>query len=222
MRNCSTFVSWINSHSKLLHMTNLQCKRSFHDLRRFDVIYALLCGAKMNSTFLSMEQEGQIWCMVVGWWCVRDVSKKYCHHKNIRSSDKLFRYGDFLSEKNIVGPQEAQDPRFWLPWTMTHYILGSICFRTPTPPIWLETQKCAILSTFSESGGKNHLYVEVRREKFYIGNLSLLFFMAFYICWDYVISFPQHFPMRKFSPSPSTSPSPESGGLFEIWLRNGN
>ena len=92
----------------------------------------------------------------------------------------------------------------------------------PTPPIWLETQKCAILSTFSESGGKNHLYVEVRREKFYIGNLSLLFFMAFYICWDYVFSFSQHFPMRKFSPSPSTSPSPESGGLFEIWLRNGN
>ena len=94
----------------------------------------------------------------------------------IRSSDKLFRYGDFFSEKIIVGPQEAQDPRFWLPWTMTHYILGSICFRTPpTPPIWLETPKCAILSTFSESGGKNHPNVEVRREKFYIGNLSLLF-----------------------------------------------
>ena len=52
------------------------------------------------------------------------------------SSDKLFRYGDFLSEKNIVGPQEAQDPRFWLPWTMTHYILGSICFRTPRPPLY--------------------------------------------------------------------------------------
>ena len=92
----------------------------------------------------------------------------------------------------------------------------------PTPPIWLETQKCAIFSTFSESGGKKHHNVEVRREKFYIGNLSLLFFMAFYICWDYVFSFSQHFPMRKFSPSPSTSPSPESGGLFEIWLRNGN
>ena len=54
----------------------------------------------------------------------------------IWSSDKLFRYGDFLSEKNIVGPQEAQDPRFWLPWTMTHYILGSICFRTPRPPLY--------------------------------------------------------------------------------------
>ena len=41
MRNCSTFVIWINSHSKLLHMTNLQCKRSFHDLRCFDVILVL-------------------------------------------------------------------------------------------------------------------------------------------------------------------------------------
>ena len=60
-----------------------------------------------------------------------------------------------FSVKTIVGPQEAQDPRFWLPWTMAHYILGSICFWTPpTPPIWLETQKCAFLSTFSESRGK--------------------------------------------------------------------
>ena len=41
MRNCSTFVIWINSHSKLQHMTNLQCKRSFHDLRCFDVILVL-------------------------------------------------------------------------------------------------------------------------------------------------------------------------------------
>ena len=123
----------------------------------------------------------------------------------------------FFSEKIIVGPQEAQYPQFLLQLPLTHYILRSIFFRThSTPPICLKTQKCAILSTFSESGGKNHLYVEVRREKFYIGNLFLLFFMAFYICWDYVISFSQHFPMRKFSPSPSTSPSPESGGLFEI------
>ena len=106
---------------------------------------------------------------------------------------------------------------------MTHYILGSICFRTPpTPPIWLETQKCAILSTFWESGGKNHPKVEARREKFNIGNFPHIFFMALYICWDYVISFSQHFPMKKFSPSPPTSPSPESGAFFEIWIRNGN
>ena len=106
---------------------------------------------------------------------------------------------------------------------MTHYILGSICFRTPpTPPIWLETQKCAILSTFWESGGKNHPKVEARREKFNIGNFPNIFFMALYICWDYVISFSQHFPMKKFSPSPPTSPSPESGAFFEIWISNGN
>ena len=28
-----------------------------------------------------------------------------------------------------------------------------------------------------------------------------------------------HFPMKKFLPSPSMSPSPESHGLFEIWLK---
>ena len=140
-------------------------------------------------------------------------------YDNVRCIQTLlnFRYDQVTNYLDMVIFFLAQDPRFWLPWTMTHYILGSICFRTPpTPLIWLETQKCAILSTFSESGGKNHPNVEVRREKFYIGNLFLLFFMAFYICWDYVISFSQHFPMRKFSPSPSTSPSPESGGLFEI------
>ena len=48
--------------------------------------------------------------------------------------DKLFRYGDFFSEKNIVGPQEVQDPRFLVQLALTHYILGSICFRTPWRP----------------------------------------------------------------------------------------
>ena len=86
----------------------------------------------------------------------------------------------------------------------------------PTPPIWLETQKCAIFSTFWVSGGKNHPKVEVQSEKNFIGNFPHLFFMAFYICWDYVISFSQHFPMRKFLPSPSFHP------LFEIWLKKGN
>ena len=140
--------------------------------------------------------------------CTETPTKFQKSPTSLRIGDKLFRYGDFFSEKIIVGPQEAQDPRFWLPWTMTHYILGSICFRTPpTPPIWLETQKCAILSTFWESGGKKHPKVEARREKFNIGNFPHIFFMALYICWDYVISFSQHFPMKKFSPSPPTSPS---------------
>ena len=39
------------------------------------------------------------------------------------------------------------------------------------------------------------------------------FFRGFYICWEYVISFSQHFPMRKFSPSPS--PPPLSGPFFQ-------
>ena len=92
----------------------------------------------------------------------------------------------------------------------------------PTPPIWLETQKCAILSTFSESHLKYTPKVGVHRENLLIGNVAQTVFGGFYICWDYVISFSQHFPMRKFSPSPSTSPSPESHALFENWLKIGN
>ena len=128
-----------------------------------------------------------------------------------------------MSEKIIVGPQEGQYPQFLLQLPLTHYILRSIFFWThSTPPICLKTQKCAILSTFLESGGKNHPKIGVRSEKFNIGNFPHIFFMALYICWDYVISFSQHFPMKKFSPSPPTSPSPESGAFFEIWIRNGN
>ena len=128
----------------------------------------------------------------------------------------------FFLKKLLWGPRrpKIRDFGYHGPWPTIFW--GPYVFGPPTPPIWLETQKCAILSTFSESGGKNHLYVEVRREKFYIGNLSLLFFMAFYICWDYVISFSQHFPMRKFSPSPPTSPSPLSHWNSENWLKFGN
>ena len=104
--------------------------------------------------------------------------------------DKLFRYGDFFSEKIIVGPQEAQYPQFLLQLPLTHYILRSIFFRThSTPPICLKTQKCAILSTFSESGGKNHPKVGVRREKFNIGNCPQNFFRDSYICWELTTKF---------------------------------
>ena len=105
------------------------------------------------------------------------------------SYDQVTNYLDMVIflKKTIVGPQEAQDPRFWLPWTMTHYILGPIGFWTP--PILLETQKCAILSTFSESGGKNHPKVGVRREKFNIGNCPQIFFRASYICWELATKF---------------------------------
>ena len=129
----------------------------------------------------------------------------------------------FFSEKIIVGPQEVRDPRFLLQLAMTHYILGSICFRTPPdPPIWLETQKCAIFGPFWSFHLKSNPKVGVHRVKFNIGHFAQLFFGGFYICWDYVISFSQHFPMKKFSPSPSTSPSPPFHPLFENWLQIAN
>ena len=48
-------------------------------------------------------------------------------------------------------------------------------------------KKIAILSTFLESGGKKHPQVEVRREKFNIGNCPQIFFRASYICWELAI-----------------------------------
>ena len=69
---------------------------------------------------------------------------------------------------------------------------------------------------------KNHLKVGVYRENFNIGNVAENFFMDFYICWQYAISFSAKFPMLKFSPGPSTLAPPLSGGFFEIWLKNEN
>ena len=63
--------------------------------------------------------------------------------------------------------------------------------------------------------------VGVHRENLLIGNVAQTVFGGFYICWDYVISFSQHFPMRKFSPSPPTSPSPLSHWNSENWLKFG-
>ena len=121
-------------------------------------------------------------------WFVEKMSLSLSSQIGI--GDKLFRYGDFFSEKIIVGSQEAQYPQFLLQLPLTHYILRSIFFRThSTPPICLKTQKCAILSTFSESGGKNHPKVGVRREKFNIGNCPKKNFMTSYICWELTTKF---------------------------------
>ena len=129
----------------------------------------------------------------------------------------------FFSEKSIVGPQEAQYPQFLLQLPLTHYILRSTFFRTPpTPPICLKMPKCAIFGLFWSFHFKDTPKVGVHREKFNIGNVAQIFFGDFYICWDYVISFSQHFPIKNFSPSPSTSPSPSFHPLFEIWLKIGN
>ena len=92
----------------------------------------------------------------------------------------------------------------------------------PDPPICLKMPKCANFGLFWSFHFKDTPKVGVHREKFNIGNVAQIFFGGFYICWDYVISFSQHFPMKNFSPSPSTSPSPESHELFEFWLLVGN
>ena len=98
MRNCSTFVIWINSHLKLLHMTNLQCLLPFCELRCFDAISVLsrfthfvwsknelnipLCKANMtnmmfaiNPLWRSIFLKSSVWDlslfgMVVLWYVV--------------------------------------------------------------------------------------------------------------------------------------------------------
>ena len=89
----------------------------------------------------------------------------------------------------------------------------------PDPPICLKMPKCAIFSPSLSSHFKHHPNVGVYRENFLIGKLAQNFFMVFYICWDYAISFSEKFPMRKFSPSPTPSQSPLSHLLFENGLK---
>ena len=128
----------------------------------------------------------------------------------------------FCLKKLISQPRVVENSPFLARRSLTYNILMSVIFRAHlTPPICLKMPICAIFSTFWESHLKHTPKVGVHREKFNIGNVAQIFFGGFYICWDYVISFSQHFPMKNFSPSPSTSPSPESGGFFEIWLKNG-
>ena len=138
----------------------------------------------------------------------------------IRASVIGFSSKDFFSEKIILGPREVQISWFLVLWSLTHYILRLVFFRDqPTPPICLKMPKCAKFSTFWESHEKNHLQVGVHRENFLIGNLAQNVFMVFYICWEHNISFSAKFPMRKFSPSPSPSLSPESHLLLQNWLK---
>ena len=87
---------------------------------------------------------------------------------------------------------------------------------TPPAPICLKMPKCAIFGTFWLCHFKNTPKVGVHREKFNIGKVAQIFFGGSYICWDYVISFSQHFPIKKFSPSPSPSPTPVFHPLFGI------
>ena len=126
----------------------------------------------------------------------------------------------FCLKKLISQPREVQNPPNLTQGTLTQYILRLVIFRPhPTPPIYLKMPKCAKFCTFGESRFKHTPKVGVHRENLLMGNVAQTFLGAFYICWDYVISFSQHFPMRKFSPSPSTSPSPESHLLLQNWLK---
>ena len=123
----------------------------------------------------------------------------------------------FFLKKIIVGTQDIQYSRFLVQLTLTHYILRSTSFWTPpTPPICLKMPKCAIFGTFWLFHFGNTPKVGVHREKFNIGKVAQIFFGGSYICWDYVISFSQHFPIKKFSPSPSPSPTPVFHPLFGI------
>ena len=128
----------------------------------------------------------------------------------------------FCLKKLISQHWGVQKSPFLEEMALTHYILRYICFWTPPiPPICLKTPKCAIFSTFWESHLKHTPKVGVHRENLLIGNVAQTVFGGFYICWDYVISFSQHFPMRKFSPSPPMSPSPLSHWNSENWLKFG-
>ena len=154
----------------------------------------------------------------ISWTKIKSSApQKNCY---ISASVIGFSSKDFFSEKIILGPREVQISWFLVSWSLTHYILRLVFFRDqPTPPICLKMPKCAKFSTFWLSHEKNHLQVGVHRENFLIGNLAQNVFMVFYICWEHNISFSAKFPMRKFSPSPSTSPSPESHLLLPNWLK---
>ena len=84
----------------------------------------------------------------------------------------------------------------------------------PTTPICLKCLKSLKFSPSWLSREKNHLKVGVYRENFNIGNVAENFFMDFYICWQYAISFSAKFPMLKFSPGPSTLAPPPVPWVF--------
>ena len=85
----------------------------------------------------------------------------------------------------------------------------------PQPPSWSKLAICAKSGVVLLSGQESNPKVHGYREKFNIGNVAQNFFVVFHTCWEYAISFSENFSMLKFSPSPSTSPSPFSGPYFK-------
>ena len=129
----------------------------------------------------------------------------------------------FFLKKNYCGAPGGPISAIFATITLDPLNLEVHIFSDPIdPPICLKMSKCANFGLFWSFHFKDAPKVGVHREKFNIGNVAQIFFGDFYICWDYVISFSQHFPIKNFSPSPSTSPSPSFHPLFEIWLKIGN
>ena len=103
-------------------------------------------------------------------------------------------------KKVLWGPRRPNIRNFCYNYPWPTIFWGPHFFGPPpTPPICLKMPKCAIFGLFWSFHFKDALKVGVHREKFNIGNVAQIFFGDCYICWDYVISFSQHFPMRKFS-----------------------
>ena len=102
--------------------------------------------------------------------------------------------------------------------TLTHPKSRFVHFwDQPQPPSWSKLALCAKIGLVFLSGQDSNPKVHGYREKFNIGNVAQIFFVVFYTCWEYAISFSENFSMLKFSPSPSTSPSPLSGPYFKKW-----
>ena len=106
--------------------------------------------------------------------------------------------------------------------TLTHPKSRFVHFwDQPQPPSWSKLAICAKIGLVFLSGQDSNPKVHGYREKFNIGNVAQIFFVVFYTCWEYAMSFSEKFSMLKFSPSPSTSPSPLSGPYFEKWEISG-
>ena len=78
-QNCSTWQSILHHMTKLLFWHNIS----------FVVIYAISCGAKIYSTFLSVEQKLQIWCMVVKCKVLLCIAKIFTYDRMKHTEVKL-------------------------------------------------------------------------------------------------------------------------------------
>ena len=78
------------------------------------------------------------------------------------------------------------------------YFEVHIFLATPDPPYMYKNAKMCYFWTLLVIHFKDAPKVGVHCEKFNIGNVAQIFFGDFYICWNYVISFLQHFPIKNW------------------------